>query len=297
MSIGLNDMQSAWQNFNRNNPGWQNQGGGVGAGGAGSLGGFASLQNPPNPINTKATIPGVNSIELPNWMGANSNSQMGELLDTYAGIGAAFDPTDQINARNNAISYNTSAGGQAANNAATEYSSRASQSGSSGLGAGVVKAQAMMPVLSQNATLKTQAADIAAKSHQDATSLASQIAGTISQLRTSYLSTLTGYAQGQQQLALEKFKAESAAAGQNQQTQLGWAQTQADLYKAQMAQQAQQAAQATQQAQAQLATQRPVGTYTTNNQGRITSGQDYYKQLQAWNQAQTGARNSLGGML
>jgi len=157
--------------------------------------GVASLQ--------QSGVADINSIKLPSWMSTNPDQNLGELLQSYAGVGAAFDPTGQVQARNDAIGYNTSAGGQAANNAATEYANRAAQSGGSSLGAGVVKAQAMLPVMQQNAALKTDAADVAAKSHQQAVSLSSQIASTIGQLRNSYLQSITGYATDQQRMQLQ----------------------------------------------------------------------------------------------
>lgn len=163
----------------------------------------------------QSSVPNINGIQMPDWLKGNTDNQLAELTQTYGGINTAFDPSGQVQARNDAIGYNTSAGTQAANNAATEYSNRAAQSGASQLGAGVVKAQAMLPVLSQNAALKTQAADVAAQSHQAAAGLAAQVASTIGNLRQSYLQTLTGYAQGQQQMSL-----------QNQQFNAGQAQNQ-----------------------------------------------------------------------
>lgn len=313
MSIGINEMQQAWQNFNMANPGWQNAVGGGGSGGgsmsfSGSLGGggFASLQNfqapqsvlnTQNAMNAQAGVPGINKIEMPSWLSTDPSGSIGELMQSYAGIPAAFDPSGQVAARNAAIGYNTSAGTQAANNAATEYSNRAAQSGASGLGAGAVKAQAMMPVLSQNAKLKTEAADVAAKAHQDAASLASQIAGTIGQLRTSYLSTLTGYAQGQQQLALDKYKTEQSVASQAAQTALGYAQTQADLYKTQLSMQQQESDQRRLAATALLNAQGPSGNYGMSNSGGIMYGQDAYDALKNWGTSRGAAQNSLLGML
>lgn len=273
MSFGINDLQNVWSNWSQPQQG-QN----------------ASLQKTNiasggNPLQT-------DQIKLPSWLSNNYNSQMGELTNTYAGIGAAFDPTAQVAARQNAAAYNLSAGTSAANNAATEYANRAAQSGGSSLGAGAVKAQAMMPVLSQNAALKTDAADVAAKSHADAISLASQVAATMANLRTSYLQTLTGYTQGQQQLDLQNRQLQQQQVGQIQGNQLGYAQLAAQV-------QAQQAAQklAQQQFQQQTAASslgpKPSGMYMTDNSGRVTGGQNYYNQLQAWNTAQ----QSLGGML
>lgn len=176
---------------------------------------LATLQNPVNSSSANTSsfnLASAGNVALPSWLQANPDDQMHELLQSYAGIGAAFDPTAQVTARNDAIGYNTTAGNQAANNAASEYANRAQQSGASALGAGVVKAQAMLPVFQQNAALKTDAADVAAKAHADAAGLASQIASTIGNLRMSYLNTLTGYVQGQQSLSLDAYKATSANA-------------------------------------------------------------------------------------
>jgi len=260
---------------------------------------FAGLQkaNPPSAFGGPASVPGINNIELPSWMGKNPDSQIGELLQSYSNIGAAFDPSGQVAARNNAIGYNTSAGNQAANNAATEYSNRASQSGASGLGAGAVRAQALMPVFAQNAALKNDAADVAAKAHQEGATLASQIASTIGQLRTSYLSSLTSYAQGQQGLALEKYKAEQSAAAANAQNQLGYAQLQAQQYQQSQAMKQQNSGNALSAANSLLGIAQPGGAYTMNNQGQVTNGLDYYNQLKDWRSNRNTAQNALLGML
>lgn len=301
MSIGINDMQSAWQNFGLSN------GGGGGSSSAGSAlmgtGQFASLQTPSSVNNTasassgSAAVPGINQVQLPSWLSSNPDASMKELTDTYAGIGAAFDPTAQVNARNNQIAYQTSQGGQTANNAATEYSNRAAQAGGSGLGAGAVKAQAMMPVMSANAQLRTDAADVAAKAHQDAISLASQVAGTIGNLRQSYLSTLTSYATGQQQLALSKYQAQQQAAGQAANTALGYAQTRADVYKSSLAATQSSNDSARLAATSLLGAPGPSGNYTTDNNGNVISGQSSYTALKNWQGAKSSAQSALLGMI
>jgi len=190
-----------------------------GAVGGSSNGGIATLQtsaqnnNAAGQINANFQMPQAGNVQLPSWLSASPDDHMHELLQSYAGVGAAFDPSGQVQARNNAIGYNTTAGTQAANNAASEYANRASQQGGSALGAGVVKAQAMLPVFAQNAALKSDAADVAAKAHQDAATLASQIGDTIGKLRMSYLGTLAGFVQNQQGMALDTFKANQAVAG------------------------------------------------------------------------------------
>lgn len=279
---------------------WQNMGMSAAQGGAGVN--LASLQTPnaltlaANQTSAQSGVPGINQIQMPSWLSKSADANLGELTSSYAGVGAAFDPSGQVAARNNAIGYNTSAGTQAANNAATEYSNRAAQSGASQLGAGVVKAQAMMPVLQQNAALKTDAADVAAKAHQEAATLASQIAGTIGQLRMSYLGQLTQYAQGQQGLALDQYKAQQAVAGQAAQTQLGYAQLQAQTYSQALAAKQQQSDQARLAAMGLLSAPKPVGMYTTNNQGQVTSGMDTYNAIKNYGSNQAAATQALRGM-
>lgn len=286
-------MQQAWQNFagaNGGAPG--SMGGSFSLSGSNST--LAGLQNGTNPFGVqlggKANIPGINAVELPSWL-SKTGGDIHELTDTYSRIGSAFDPTGQVKARNDAISYNTSAGTQAANNAATEYSARAAQSGASTLGAGAVKAQAMMPVFSQNAQLKTDAADVAAKAHQQGVALAGQIAGTIGELRSSYLSMMTGYAQGQQKLALDKYTAEQQAA-------LGGAKLQADAWTTSMSNQKQSDEQKRLAAMGLLSLPQSSGQWMDDAlTGRITDGQDSYARYQQDQRARDAARASLLGML
>ncbi len=215
--------------------------------------GLASLQTPlatANAAKGVSTVSGVqpsafvgaNHTQLPSWMPSNPDQNLTELLNTYAGVNSAFDPSGQVAARNNSIAQNTASGNQAANNAAREYTNRAAQSGGSALGAGVVKAQSLLPVMSGNNQLRTQAADIAAEAHQKAASLSSQIASTLGQLRTSYLGTLADFSAKQQGMAiqnnqfnanlgLQDYTARQNVANSAAQQQLSYNQTQADLYK------------------------------------------------------------------
>ena len=218
---------------------------------------LASLQTPASLVNAQnqvsvgptgvqgSQMPRIGDAQLPSWLNANPDANLTELLGAYGNINNAYDPTGQVNARNNAIAYNTSAGTQAANNAATQYANRASQQGGSALGAGVVKAQALMPVFGANNKLQTDAADIAAKAHQEAATLSGQIASTISNLRQSYLGQLTDYATKQQQMTLQNnqfnsdlqlrnYSAQQGVASDAAKTALGYAQTRADLSKSLM---------------------------------------------------------------
>jgi len=236
-------------------------------------------------------VPGINDVEMPDWLqdDDDGDGNIQELLKTYAGIGAAFNPKDQVAARNNAASYNLSAGTQAANNAATEYTNRAAVTGGSTLGAGVVRAQALMPVLQQNAALKTEGADIAAKSHQTAISLAAQVASTIGQLRQSYLSTLTGFASDQQKLGLDASQFDA---------DLNYRQRGLDLETERLSITAKQQADSERRlaATALLDAPGPTGKWQTNNAGQVTEGQADYDAYQKWAGQCRGATGTLANI-
>lgn len=264
---------------------------------------LASLQTPEaqstaaGRTSVGANIPGINDVELPDWLKGGADKNMSELMDVYHGIPEAFDPSRQVKARNKAIGYQTSVGGQAAANAATEYANRASQTGGSALGAGVVQAQALMPVFAANAKLRGEASDIAAEAHQKAAGLAASIATTIGGLRESYLKTLTSYAQGQQGLALDKYKAEQSVASEAAQRQLGYAQTQADVYKEQLRLKQQSDSEARLAATALLNAPGPSGMYQTDTTGRVVSGMDDYNRLKNFQSSRDAALSALGGMI
>lgn len=292
MNNPFNNLPKNWQSATFAN---------IGSGSGGS--GFATLQTPAatsrasSQVNAGFQLPGADSINLPDWLNPNSDSQIGELLSSYAGVQSAFDPTAQVQARNDAIGYNTAAGGQAANNAASEYANRAAQQGGSTLGAGVVKAQAMMPVLAQNAALKTNAADVAAKAHQDAASLASQIAGTIGNLRTSYLSSLTGFVQGQQGLALDAFKANQAAAGSAADRELQYARLREEQRQSGLSASATQSNAGLSAAKLLMDSRGPSGMYTTDRYGQVNSGQNVANSHNVWTNSRTNAMSYLNGLL
>ena len=227
-----------------------------------------------NQLNLSYSDP--NNVKLPNWLSTNPDDTMKELIGAYGNIQNTYNSTlaNQVNARNNAISYQTSAGTQAANNAASEYAARAQQEGGSTLGAGVVKAQSMLPVYAANAGLRTEAADLAAKTHQEALGLSMQVGNTIAGLRQNYLKSLADFAQGQQSLQQQ----------QNQMISSNWNQSQAAK------------AAAAQSLLAQKYTG-PSGWVTNNAGNGIVTGQTQYNQYQQFQNTQAGALNTLKGML
>lgn len=265
--------------------------GGMSGGGSASL--FTTLQNPSNTqaanqVNasyTPATAAGVTG-SFPSWLSSDPSANINELMQTYAGIPAAFDSTKQVNAINAQIGSQTTQGQQAANNAASQYAAAAQQAGGSTLGAGVVKAQSMMPVFSANASLHTQAANVAAQNSQAAASLAANVASTIGNLRQSYLNTLANYTTSQQQLGLQTYEATQNVASQAANRQ---------LQAAQIAEQGQQSQIAA--ATALLGQKGPTGSFTTNNFGQVTSGQQTANALNTYNQQQSFAKNYLASLI
>lgn len=207
-------------------------------------------------------------------------------MQTYKGIPGAFDSSKQVGAINAQIGSQTTAGMQAANNAASQYAAAAQQAGGSTLGAGVVKAQSMMPVYAANAGLRTEAANVAAQNSQAAAGLAANVASTIGNLRQSYLNTLAGYTTSQQQLGLQTYEATQNVASQAANRQLQAASIAAQQQQAQVA-----------AAQALLAQKGPTGSYTTNNMGQVTSGQSTMNALNSWNQSRATATNYLLGLV
>jgi hypothetical protein len=259
----------------------------------GGIGGYSISSSRGAPSSAASTVarlqlsggkvPDINGVEMPDWLDTDPDAEIGELLQTYAGIGAAFDPKAQVKARENAAAYNTSAGNQAANNAATEYANRAAQSGGSALCAGVVKAQALMPVMRENAALKTDAADVAAKSHQQAISLAAQVASTIGSLRNSYLASLTGYATDQQKLGLAATQFDA---------DLNQKERGLDLERDKLS--LQESSEKRLAASTMLAQRRPDGSFEVNNAGDVTSGRSDYDVFKNWQNQQSRAMSALG---
>ncbi len=282
--------------------------------------GLASLQTPAataNAANGISTTSGVapsafvnpNQVQLPNWMPTNPDQNLTELLQSYAGVNSAFDPSGQVTARNNSIAQNTASGNQAANNAAREYANRAAQSGGSSLGAGVVKAQSLLPVMSSNNQLRTQAADVAAEAHQKAASLSSQIATTLSQLRTSYLGTLSDFAAKQQgmamqnnqfnsSLSLQNYSAQQNVANEAANRQLSYNQTQADLYKNAMSTSVQAQNNALAAANSVLAQKQAPSSSLTYTNGAYGHNATYsqYPQMANLGAYQNSALSALAGM-
>ena len=128
-------------------------------------------------------------------------NSLSELSQTYNNMGSKIAGITKpiTDATNQSLQQNLSMGGQAATNAAKEYSAREAQAGGTGAGSGVVKAQALMGVLGQNSALKLQSANTVASLQKEGLSMQAQLAAQMAQLRQSYASTLANYVTQQNQ--------------------------------------------------------------------------------------------------
>jgi hypothetical protein len=247
-----------------------------------------------------AAFVGAQNVQMPSWLSTNPNDSLGELINQYSGVNAAYDPSGQVAARNAQIGGVLSTGKQAATNAATEYSNRAAQSGQSGAAAGVVKAQSMLPALMAAGSLKTEGADIAAKAKQDASTAATGIASSISGMRIDYLKMLAGYASGQQDMANKQNQFNADLALRNYSAQQNVASTAAgqELEYQKLAASTQQSQNdiALRAAQAALTAKNSGGAWTTNAQGQVVSGMDSYNRMKNFQSSQDAAMSALRGM-
>jgi hypothetical protein len=154
-----------------------------------------------------------------------------------------------------------------------------------------------MPVLNSNAQLQIQAANTAAQDYQAGAALSAQVASTIGQLRNSYLSTLTQYATGQQQLQLQKYQAQQQVAGQQSQIAEQYAQQRANLFTSEQSLANQSQGQQIAAAQSLMGAQGPTGSWVTDNSGNVTQGQQAYNNYQTWAKNKQNASNYLGSMV
>jgi hypothetical protein len=144
-------------------------------------------QNPLSPVNVGQN----NASSVPAWLQPN----MSELQQQYADIPSEYKQVlaPLQNAYNASINYNTTLGEQSANSAAQQYSTSAQQQGGNREAAGVVRAQALLPVFQQNTQARQQLAGTEASYQSQAIGLQASIANQLASLRTSYANTLAQY--------------------------------------------------------------------------------------------------------
>lgn len=200
----------------------------------------------PTKVNTSSSstvnslIPKVGTADLPSYLPANNNSQIAELTAFMKNLPGYFDTSGLEKAYDTQIAFNENLGRQTATNASREFITRQGQQGGDTSLGGLVRAQALLPVLQQSADItgKKEAAKL------DASSALAKITGDAAaqagQLRTSYLNTLADYTSNLQQLSTNATLEQQKQAEQTRQFGLGLDLDQSKLDLARAAQKTQQ---------------------------------------------------------
>lgn len=175
--------------------------------------------------STSSTTPAYERVSsIPAWL---PSLNTGELSQQYRDIPKSFDtnPFD-VSSKDQESRVLTTAL-NAGNNAATEYSNRARQSGGSGLGAGLVKAEASVGARKSAGEMALDREKFDASQREKAAGLASQIASTLGNLRDSYLKSIVDYATKEDSISAD-YKAKMAAidsTNRNSTTNKSWTAT------------------------------------------------------------------------
>lgn len=130
---------------------------------------------------------------IPSWLPTQQANER-ELTEQYRGTNDAYSTSafDQASEAQQSRVLTTAL--NAGNNAAAEYANRARQSGGSGLGAGLVKAEAATGARATAGAMELDRQRFDASQREAAATHATQIATTLGQLRQSYLGSLVQYA-------------------------------------------------------------------------------------------------------
>lgn len=128
---------------------------------------------------------------IPGWLPPSDTS---ELADQYRNTGQMFSTGEYDAASEGQQSRLLTTALNAGNNAATDYANRARQAGGSGMGAGLVKAQATVGARKAAGDMELERQKFDASQREKAAGHAASIAQTLGQLRQSYLQTIVDYA-------------------------------------------------------------------------------------------------------
>lgn len=140
-------------------------------------------------INELATLQKGSGGGLPSWLNPNPNALTRELKQTYKGLPGIFDTAGMEGAYDDEIATVGGMGGQIATNAAREAIARSGQTGGQ-VNSEMAKAQSMLPVFQQTGALAKDKANAMLDAAKAQASIQAQVAGTLGQLRTSYLANL-----------------------------------------------------------------------------------------------------------
>jgi hypothetical protein len=238
---------------------------------------------------------------------------IGQLQDVYNNIPTAYDVSGTLKATDAARSAALTTGTQAANTAATKFQESQIPGASQGSGAAMLRAQALLPYMQADTTAAQAEGQYSDSAKQTALTTAASIADNLATLQQNYTNSLAAYNSGKAQfglsyandqtgLALTASTANTNAALQAQEAANAQAEQarEANLSAAlsTQAQQSQAAQTATNQqisaAQAILAnTKAPTGSWVTNNNGVVTSGQNDYQAYQNYLAGRSEASNQL----
>jgi hypothetical protein len=144
---------------------------------------------------------------IPDWLPKEGN---GELLDQYNQVASQFDPKAFDEASQGQESRILTTGLNAGANAAADYANRARQAGGSGMGAGLIKAEASVGARKTAGDIALDRERFNAGQREKAATLSTQIATTLGNLRQSYLNTIVDYATREDATSAE-YKSKMAA--------------------------------------------------------------------------------------
>lgn len=250
-----------------------------------------------------------------------------QLQGLYDQVPDAFDVSGTLRAIDAARGAALTTGTQAANTAATKFETSQIPGAATGPASSMLRASALLPYVANDTAQAASEGQYADSAKQNALAAAAGIAEQLANLNQSYTNSLASYNSNKAQFGLNAAgsKTSSALAASTASTNAQLAQRQQDIQNSQFttSQQAQQnalaeqtrqanlsAALATQQAQSQAAQTAksqqitaansvltnktaPSGSWTTDNSGRVTSGQSDYKAYQDYLAGRTGAASTL----
>lgn len=238
---------------------------------------------------------------------------IGQLQDVYNKIPSAYDVSGTLNAMNSARQASLTTGQQASNTAAQKFQEAQGPSQYAGAGASVLRAQSLLPFMTSDTQAAQSQGQYADTARQAALTTAANVANQIAQLQQSYTNSLASYNSGKASFGLNYANDETGLALQsstaNTNAQLSYLASQnqtaeqareanlsAALNQNNQAMQAQQTA-TNQQISAGnsfLANAKaPSGSWTTDNNGNVISGQTAYNANQNYLQS----RASVAGQL
>ncbi len=138
-------------------------------------------------------LPVPTTDQLPEYIPPNNNALIKELKKLLGNIPGFFNTKGITNAFQKRAGIDEAFGSQAASNAAAQFSDQQSAQGGDPSLAGLVRAQALLPVLQHTAQLKSDLQDKKLKARSDQAGLTANVAEALGNLRTNYLKGLIDY--------------------------------------------------------------------------------------------------------